>query len=187
MRWSLTQHRFVSHQDCFGLIGDIYNQSVMLIFFEQGLSQIIEDIGVLQTLLLSSPYLDISVISRFWEDIRKPRVERIKSYAAWNTQMFLGNKNREASHTKYADADWKSIKDIKPDSTADFTSPAFFKWAHDYDVIEQVSLSSHSARVHSHTRRREKRMQSPSLNTNPLTREQTYEYLEKTKKANPRL
>lgn len=112
----------------------------MLIFSQQGLSQIIEDIGVLQTLLFSYPYLDISVISRFWEDIRKPRVERIKSYAAWNTQMFLGKKDRAASHSKYADTDWESIKNIEPNSAADFNSPAFFKWAHDYDAIEQVSL-----------------------------------------------
>ncbi|KAJ5982078.1 hypothetical protein N7451_012178 [Penicillium sp. IBT 35674x] len=106
----------------------------------QGLSQIIEDIGVLQTLILSSPYLDISMISRSWENIRKPRVERIKSYAAWNTQMFIGNKDRAASQPKYLDADWDSIKDIEPNSAADFTSPAFFKWVHDYDAVEQVSL-----------------------------------------------
>ncbi|KAE8422221.1 hypothetical protein BDV36DRAFT_291399 [Aspergillus pseudocaelatus] len=104
----------------------------------QGLSQIIEDIRVLQILLLSLPGLDVSVISRFWEDIRKPRVERIKSYAAWNTRRFLGHKDRAASHQKYADADWESIKDIEPDSAADFTSPAFFKWAHDYDAVEQT-------------------------------------------------
>ncbi|KAJ5806665.1 uncharacterized protein N7503_004267 [Penicillium pulvis] len=115
MQWNPTQHR-------------------------QGLSQIIEDIGVLQTLILSSPYLDISIITRSWENIRKPRVERIKSYAAWNTQMFIGNKDRAASHPKYLDADWDSIKDMEPNSAADFTSPAFFKWAHDYDAVEQVSL-----------------------------------------------
>lgn len=80
------------------------------------------------------------MISRFWEDIRKPRVERIKSFAAWNTQRFLGHKDHAASHQKYADADWESIKDIEPDPAADFTSPAFFKWAHDYDIVEQVSL-----------------------------------------------
>ena len=101
----------------------------------------------MQTLLLSCPHFDISVISRFWEDIRKPRVERIKSYAAWNTQMFLGKKDRVAPHSKYADTDWESIKNIESNSAADFNSPAFFKWAHDYDAIEQVSLplgSSHS-------------------------------------------
>ncbi|RAK84841.1 FAD/NAD(P)-binding domain-containing protein [Aspergillus costaricaensis CBS 115574] len=106
----------------------------------QGLSQIIEDIGVLHILLLSLPYLSVSVISRFWEDIRKPRVERIKSFAAWNTQRFLGHKDHAASHQKYADTDWECINDIEPDPAADFTSPAFFKWAHDYDVVEQVSL-----------------------------------------------
>ncbi|KAL1857743.1 hypothetical protein Plec18170_002967 [Paecilomyces lecythidis] len=121
-----------------GLFGDIHNYILTLIFSQQGLSQIIEDIGVLQILLLSLPYLDVSVISRFWEDIRKPRVERIKSYAAWNTRRFLGHKDRAASHQKYADADWESIKDIEPDSAADFTSPAFFKWAHDYDAVEQT-------------------------------------------------
>ncbi|GKZ58901.1 hypothetical protein AnigIFM49718_004742 [Aspergillus niger] len=104
----------------------------------QGLSQIIEDIGALQILLLSLPYLDLSVISRFWENIRKPRVERIKSFAAWNTRRFLGHKDHAGSHQKYADTDWESIKDIEPDAAADFTSPAFFKWVHDYDVVEQT-------------------------------------------------
>ncbi|GLA94509.1 hypothetical protein AtubIFM57143_001496 [Aspergillus tubingensis] len=106
----------------------------------QGLSQTIEDIGVLHILLSSLPYLSVAVISRFWEDIRKPRVERIKSFAAWNTQRFLGHKDHAASHQKYADTDWDSIKNIEPDPAADFRSPAFFKWAHDYDVVEHVSL-----------------------------------------------
>lgn len=112
----------------------------MLIFSHQGLSQIIEDIGVLQTLISSAPHLAISVITRFWEDIRKTRVERIKSYAAWNTRMFLGKKDRMASPSKYADTVWESINDIEPDPGADFGSPAFYKWAHDYNAIEQVSL-----------------------------------------------
>ncbi|KAJ5415829.1 hypothetical protein N7465_004524 [Penicillium sp. CMV-2018d] len=152
----------------------------------QGLSQIIEDIGVLRTLISSYPHLDISLISRSWENIRKPRVERIKSYAAWNTQMFLGNKHRAASHPKYPDADWDSIKDIEPNSAADFTSPAFFKWAHEYDAVEQVSLS-HLARVHSLIRRKEKRMQRQSINTKSLTMNKTHKYLKQTCKASSKL
>lgn len=137
-------------------------------------------------MISSSPHLDISLISRSWENIRKPRVERIKSYAAWNTQMFLGNKHRVASHPKYPDSDWDSIKDIEPDSAADFTSPAFFKWAHEYDAVKQVSLF-HLARVHSLIRRSEKRMQRQSINTKPLTMNKTYKYLEQTYKASPKL
>lgn len=80
------------------------------------------------------------MLSRFWEDIRKPRVERIKAYAAWNTRRFAG-KRADAPVSKYTDSDWKAINEIQADSTGDFTSPAFFKWAHDFDVIEQVSLA----------------------------------------------
>lgn len=141
----------------------------------------------MRTLISSSPHLDISLISRSWENIRKPRVEHIKSYAAWNTQMFLGNKHRAASHPKYPDADWDSIKDIEPNSAADFTSPAFFKWAHEYDAVEQVSLS-HLARVHSLIRRSEKRrMQRQSINTKSLTMNKTQKYLKQTCKASPKL
>lgn len=81
----------------------------MLLSSEQGLSQVIEDIGVLRTLVSSPPHLDIPLISRSWENIRKPWVERIKFYAAWNTQMFLGNKHRAASHPKYLEDDWDSF------------------------------------------------------------------------------
>lgn len=42
--------------------------------------------------------------------------------------------------SKYTDSDWKAINEIKGDPTGDFSSPAFFKWAHDFDVIEQVSF-----------------------------------------------
>lgn len=54
--------------------------------------------------------------------------------------MFLGKKDRVGLHSKYADTDWESIKYIEPNSAADFNSPAFFKWVHDYDAIEEVSL-----------------------------------------------
>ena len=117
---------------------------------------------MLQTLLLSYSYLDISVISTLWEDIRKPRVERIKSYAAWNTQMFLGKKDRVTPHSKYADTDWEYIKNIEPNSAADFNSPAFFRWAHDYDAIEQVSLPLHSSAFPPEEKRR------GSINTMPI-------------------
>lgn len=136
-------------------------------------------------MISSSSYLDISLISRSWENIRKPRVERIKSYAAWNTQMFLGNKHLAASYPKYPDVDWDSIKDIGPNSAADFTSPAFFKWAHEYDAVEQVSMS-HLARVHSLIRS-EKRMQRQSINTRSLTMDKTHKYLKQTCKASSKL
>ncbi|GKZ39904.1 hypothetical protein AbraIFM66950_001561, partial [Aspergillus brasiliensis] len=143
-RWKIAQMpnipRWTSRTGRTILLGDsahAMEPNAAQVSLTSGLSQIIEDIGVLQLLLLSVPHLDVSVISRFWEDIRKPRVERIKSYAVWNTQRFLGHKDRAASRQTYSDADWNSIRDLKPDSTADFTSPAFFKWAHDYDAFEE--------------------------------------------------
>lgn len=122
----------------------------MLTFFHQGFSQIIEDIGVLSTLILSAPHLPTSVITSFWEEIRKSRVERIKSFASWNTRMFLKKNDRKGLHLKNADAAWKSMENVDPDPGAHFNSPAFFKWAHDYDAIEQVSLSPYPPLVNPH-------------------------------------
>lgn len=92
-------------------------------------------------MLSTSPNLPVPTISRFWENIRKPRVERIKAYAAWNTRRFAGKRGLDSDVpvSKYTDSDWKAINEIQADLAGDFTSPAFFKWAHDFDVIEQVS------------------------------------------------
>ena len=84
----------------------------MLTFFHQGFSQIIEDIGVLRTLVLSAPHLPTSLITRFWEEIRKLRVEHIKSFAAWNTRMFLGKNDCKGPHLKDADTAWKFMEDV---------------------------------------------------------------------------
>lgn len=121
-------------------------------------------------MVLSAPHLPTSVVTGFWEEIRKPRVERIKSFAAWNTRMFLGKKDRKDSHLKDADTAWKSIEDAEPDPGAHFNSPAFFKWAHDYDAIEQVSLFPYSLVVNSHRILRGKKNQRQAINKKSLTR-----------------
>lgn len=108
----------------------------------QGLSQIIEDIGVLNILLKSAPDLPISTITELWEQLRKPRAERIKGFAAWNTNMFLGKKDNQPPPPENAAKQWKAFNELKPDPNAPFNAPSFFKWAHDFDVIGDVGLNS---------------------------------------------
>ncbi|OJJ46853.1 hypothetical protein ASPZODRAFT_15545 [Penicilliopsis zonata CBS 506.65] len=106
----------------------------------QGLSQIIEDIGVLH-LLLKTSNLPLPILTGLWEEIRKPRVERIKAYAAWNTRMYLGQRSQRNKDRKTPSSEedqWKSMREVVPDASAPFNSPSFFKWAHDYDAVSEV-------------------------------------------------
>ena len=97
----------------------------------------------MSTLLTSVENLSIADVTKLWQDIRKPRADRIKAYATWNTSMFLGKQNalggrpEQVSHS--TSRDWMSMGDVTPDCAASFKSPAFYKWAHDYDTVAYVS------------------------------------------------
>ncbi|KAK9420841.1 hypothetical protein SUNI508_00932 [Seiridium unicorne] len=105
----------------------------------QGFSQIVEDIGVLEYLVTqSSQDTSMHEITSDWEQIRMPRVERIKRWAKANSETFIG---QPATGTKQAAA-WhvKSLKDTKPDMNANMNSSAFLKWAQSYDAIEELII-----------------------------------------------
>lgn len=52
--------------------------------------------------------------------------------------MFLGNKFPSAGKSVNPVNDWNSMENVVPDASASFNSPAFYKWAHDYDAVGEV-------------------------------------------------
>ena len=110
----------------------------------QGFSLIIEDIAALEYLLtLQQPG---SFVASTWEKTRKYRAERIKAYAFENTQMFLGQiprppRMRSGSH-KDASQKITSLRYIVGDSSAPFSTGAFYKWAYDHDAVGEASFLS---------------------------------------------
>ncbi len=109
----------------------------------QGFSSTVEDIGVLDFLLSQAatrPDFSISKVASDWEAIRKPRVERIKAYARWNTELFLGIGNSRESSSRAADKQrTKDLEKVVPNKDAEFHSSAFLKWTLDFDAIGDVS------------------------------------------------
>ncbi|KAF3764363.1 FAD/NAD(P)-binding domain-containing protein [Cryphonectria parasitica EP155] len=109
----------------------------------QGFSLIIEDIAVLDFLLrlLGGRGAEqddgvVSQVARWWQEIRRPRVERIKAYARWNTAMFSGGLPIPEQDVERRAV--KSLRDVVPNRDASFHSSAFLKWALDYDAIAEV-------------------------------------------------
>ncbi|KAK5994729.1 FAD-dependent urate hydroxylase-like protein [Cladobotryum mycophilum] len=105
----------------------------------QGYSTTVEDIGVLDFLLArfaSESRAPVSQVVKIWQAIRKPRVERIKDYANWNTQNFSGKgvATPEQAEGKII----QTGKDVAPDMNADFDTAAFWKWSLDYDAIGEA-------------------------------------------------
>lgn len=105
----------------------------------QGFSQIVEDIGVLEYLIseYSDAAQDIPRITADWQLIRKPRVERIKSWAKVNSDMFISQPS--SGDPRVTTWEFRSIKDVEPDMNAKFQSRKFLKWAQSYDAIGEVS------------------------------------------------
>jgi salicylate hydroxylase len=103
----------------------------------QGYSQIVEDIGMLHALLSQAPKdASVAQITKVWQDLRKPRVDRIKSFAKWNTKAFNGESNtlNKSTHANST----ISLKSVTPNMNAEFYTSAFLKWALDYDAVGVV-------------------------------------------------
>ncbi|KAI1342043.1 hypothetical protein F5Y15DRAFT_374008 [Xylariaceae sp. FL0016] len=103
-----------------------------------GFSQTVEDVGALEYLISASPdpAADMSIITSDWEMIRKPRVERIKDWAAFNSTLFTS----APPDSTIPNTNWqiKSLKQTKPDMHAHFNSAAFLKWTLCYDAVEEA-------------------------------------------------
>ena len=110
---------------------------------EQGFSQIVEDIGVLEYLIDNNRSDGMTTITNQWQSIRIPRVERIKDFAAWNTRVFLGEEATnplvgKPGGEKQSAGQMKSLKTLKADSSAPFHTAAFLKWAQAYDAVAEA-------------------------------------------------
>ncbi|KAL2840176.1 FAD/NAD(P)-binding domain-containing protein [Aspergillus pseudoustus] len=104
----------------------------------QGYSQIVEDIAVLSFLIHEDDLKETPLpgITKIWQDIRKPRAERISSFSNWKTQWFSGE---TAAFTRaVGNGDWgedaRSLKEVSPDMNAAFATSAFLKWVLDFDT-----------------------------------------------------
>jgi salicylate hydroxylase len=132
-RWSSKASRII-------LLGD--SAHAMHPNAAQGFSTTVEDIGVLEYLLSqpeSGRQMSVPEAITFWESLRKPRVERIKKYAKWNTQRFSGSVVPPVDNVDRTNV--KDLQNVVPDENGEFHSSAFLKWALDHDAIGLVSSS----------------------------------------------
>ncbi|KAK4501210.1 hypothetical protein PRZ48_007017 [Zasmidium cellare] len=142
-RWRLAEipdlPQWISPKGRLVLLGD--SSHAMLPDATQGFSTIVEDVGVLSHLLSKYQGRGVPSLTKIWQEVRIPRVNRIKDWAKSNHTMY----------TKGADAQLKAVeKDrtpptqdisldkVEPDMNASYRSPAFFKWAFGFDPIEDV-------------------------------------------------
>lgn len=96
---------------------------------------IVEDIGVLDFLLdrEQDPAKSLPGVTKIWQDIRKPRAERIKEYARWNTRLFTGEINTPRHDGPTGNV--KNLRDVEPGMYSSFNSARFVKWALDHDAV----------------------------------------------------
>ena len=115
----------------------------------QGLSQGLEDIACLATLLdtAASP-TDILSIYKDVESIRKPRVQKVMSAARNNSKMFSlpPGDARDARNAAWKnwipDDQLMEVYESAPaDPNADGSDLNYIKWVMSYDVVKAVSVS----------------------------------------------
>ena len=93
---------------------------------------------------------DLPRLTKTWQIIRKPRVERIKDFARWNADAFKGEStpldqgklDRRKSPDDQDVGQVRSLKTVKPDASAKFSSATFLKWVLDHDAVNEVRLLS---------------------------------------------
>ncbi|KAI0024522.1 hypothetical protein F4780DRAFT_606496 [Xylariomycetidae sp. FL0641] len=138
-RWKLAEipdlPRWTSPAGRIALLGDS----------AQGFSQTVEDIGTLEYLISANPdpNSNITTILEDWQHVRKPRVERIKDWAKFNSAMFIGNPETGPG-TSNNDWQVRSLKNIKADMNSPYNSAAFLKWTLNYDAVREYLQSKKS-------------------------------------------
>ena len=122
----------------------------------QGFSQIVEDIAALHVLLTSDKVDNESIASATsaWQELRKPRVERIKSFARSNHDLYAQGgaqfpkqpdlSDESSVKGRHDPASSKTGSCVRPDMWAAFNTPAFNKWVHGYDVQAEARVSMES-------------------------------------------
>lgn len=129
-RWKFAQlpflPRWTSKKGRIVLLGD--SSHAMHPSAGQGFSQIVEDIEVLFQLICQAtdPERSTARLTEAWQDIRKPRVERIQGYSVWNTRKV----SKEV----------QSLPEQRAGEAIDFEDPEFVKWTLEYDVQNEVSV-----------------------------------------------
>ena len=112
----------------------------------QGFSQIVEDIAALSTLLSSHDATSMLEMTRAWEQIRKPRVGRVKDYAHSNHNLYAQGgatfpKQPQTNGVQSQDKCSTVLsveEDVAPNRDAEFNTPPFIKWLLDYDAAATV-------------------------------------------------
>ncbi|KAK4504869.1 hypothetical protein PRZ48_002832 [Zasmidium cellare] len=111
-----------------------------------GFSVSVEDVGVLEYVVNRFDGQEVAAripeITRQWERIRKPRVERIKAWAKENTAVFVGEPPKDRILRESGEGRRISLKNVKPRMEGHFDSREFLKWTLDYDAVEEVSEKS---------------------------------------------
>ncbi|KXJ88789.1 hypothetical protein Micbo1qcDRAFT_177830 [Microdochium bolleyi] len=120
----------------------------------QGFSQIVEDIEVLAQLVSRSPVsigagssftpCNVLSITKAWQDIRKPRVEKIQEYSRWSTAQ-IAQRVSGSSASKYAPGQLENTKAMDEE----FRNASFLPWTFDYDVEKEID-DYLSQKVHEH-------------------------------------
>ncbi|KAF2168202.1 hypothetical protein M409DRAFT_21647 [Zasmidium cellare ATCC 36951] len=143
-RWRLAElpdlPRWTSRHGKIVLLGD--SAHAMEPNAAHGFSSTVEDVGVLEYLVNrfegQEAAANVPAITREWERIRKPRVERIKAWANENTAVFLGEPPKDRVLRESGEGRRISLKAVKPRMDGHFDSREFLKWTLDYDAVEEA-------------------------------------------------
>jgi salicylate hydroxylase len=121
------------------LVGDSCH--AMVPFAGQGAAQCIEDAAVLSELLSKTSLLkDIPNLTKKYEELRKPRVERVRAYARVNGVNYTlpdGDEQKRRDEILKTSAS----KVVGKGGKVPFGDMKFAKWLDDYDAIKDVCFS----------------------------------------------
>lgn len=141
-RWRLAEipdlPQWISPKGRLVLLGDSVH--AMLPDAAQGFSTIVEDVGVLAHLLHHHLDRAVPALTKIWQDVRQPRVNRIKEWAKSSHQLYTKGTDappKSAGQVRTT-VEEISFEKVEMDMNAEFRSPAFFKWAFGFDPIANV-------------------------------------------------
>lgn len=118
------------------LLGDSCH--AMLPSAAMGFTTIVEDIGVMSYLLKHHISKGVPALMKIWQDVRQPRVNRIKEWAKSNHTMYTkgtGSLPKEKMGQTMGEI---SLEGVEMDRDAGFRTAAFMKWALGFDAVKDV-------------------------------------------------
>ena len=90
-----------------------------------------------------------------WQDLRKPRTERIKAHGHYNHVKAEGagppsadgkTPEKKLIYDYEKPSAEQKLQRVEPDANAHFDSPAFARWCVDYDTVSEAKRFSQTAR-----------------------------------------